>query len=197
MGQYDRVWMDGEQLTRRHRAAIQMVEEDLGVNFTVLQGSWNEDVSASAGTHDGAGAADLWLPNMGDNDFSHKVTRSMRKVGCGAAWLRGPGKFGGFSWHWHWLDLDTTGMAPLAIGQVGDYRNDGNGLGAFTGNDDPEPFRPDPIRKFNWDRYVELMKARQREDRLTDRIEDTVETLDSLREERAALRRKIRRLADH
>jgi hypothetical protein len=197
MGQYDRVMLDYEQMTRRHRAAVFAVQFDIKKEFSVLQGSWQSSVEASASTHDGAGVIDIWLPGMGDNDATHAVTRSIRKVGGGAAWLRGPGKFGGFPWHWHWCDLDTKGMDPLAIGQVGDYRNGGNGLGSFTGNDDPEPWRPDPIRKFDWDDWVALVAAKKRKDRLDDRIEDVVDNLDSLRQERAALRRKIQRLQNH
>lgn len=202
MGQYDRVWFDDEQITRRQRAALLTVEDALasvGIKdkFTNMQGSWQDDVGASGSTHSGAGCADLWLPGMGDNDRTHQITRIMRRVGCQGAMLRGPGKFGGYVWHWHTFDLDTHGMAASTQWQVVQYRDGKEAISSSQNGPDPVPYRPDPLTKFNWDKYVAAETARNQLGNLNDRIEDRVDTLDDLRRERAALRRKIQRLMDH
>jgi len=202
MGEYDRVWFRDEQITRRQRGALLLVEDELekeGIfdKFTNLQGSWQSDVEASGSTHSGAGCCDLWLPGMGDNDRTYKITRIMRRTGHQGAMLRGPGKFGGYPWHWHTFDLDTHGMAASTIWQVGQYRAGNEAISSSQNGPDPVPFRPDPLTKFDWDKYVAAEQARKQLGNLNDRIEDKVDTLEDLRKERADLRRKIQRLMDH
>ena len=46
-------------VTRRHYAKIKLAEKRLGYPITVVQGSYNTAVPASAGTHDGGGCLDL------------------------------------------------------------------------------------------------------------------------------------------
>ena len=65
------------------RAALEEAQALLGYPLTVVQGSYHQGVSASAGTHDGGGVVDLlaW-------DWQRKV-KALRKVGF-AAWYRPP-----------------------------------------------------------------------------------------------------------
>lgn len=142
---------------------------------------------------------DIWLSGMGDNDFTHSVTRKLRDVGCQAAWFRGPAPFGGFSFHWHVCDLDTRGMDPLAVQQVVNYKVRGNGLwdpDLRTG-DDPEPWRPADYHQFNFDRWRKAQELSGDISKLSDRIEGKAETLEELRNQRDQLRKQRARLLNH
>lgn len=110
--------------------------------------------------------------------------------------LRGPGKFGGYVWHWHTFDLETAGMAASTQWQVGEYRDGNEAISSSQNGPDPVHYRPDPIRQFNWDKYVERVNAAGRVHDLTDRIEDKVDSLQSLRDERDRLLRKRETLAE-
>ena len=200
MGQYDRVPFRGEPVTRRHRASILYVEMDPDIDFEfgVYQGSWQSPIDVSGLTHTGAGIMDISMPGMGDNEKTMKVTRILRRRGCNGAMLRGPGRFGGFStWHWHTFDLDTHGMADSTRWQVGQYRLGNDALSGSNIQPDPVRYRPDPIVKFNWDMWVKLLEEKQDLKRLLDRIDNTQDTLDSLRKERERQRRIINQLLHH
>lgn len=201
--QLDHVDFRGELVTRRQRAAFLSTEDELAgrfpkrdTTFANLQGSWQPYFAGSFTTHLKAGVADLWLPDMGDNDFTLEVTRILRRVGCQAAFLRGPGKYGDFGWHWHCCDLDTREMDGYAADQVQHYRNGGDGLGSFT-NPDPVPYRPDPIREFDYAAWSDAAKLRNRIALLDDRIDTKVDTLESLRDEKAQMRHKLQRVLNH
>jgi len=206
MGQYDRVSLnrgDGEPITRRQRAALRVVEQEMNIQFGVYQGSWQSEVEDSGTTHEGAGVCDLYLigGGMGENEKTLKITRSLRKHGCQAGFLRGPGKYGGYIWHWHVCDLDTHGMdgSPTqssgAQWQTREYRAFNDGL--VAGRDDPVKFHPDPIRKFDWEDHEKLVIANRRIDSLDDKIEDHQETIEDLRKERERWRQQKRRLLNH
>jgi hypothetical protein len=152
MGQYDRVSYEGKQLTRRQRQAIKhssgLLVERWGLALHCYQGSWRPETDYSGTTHTRAGVGDFYVYGMSSMKWDElcAMTRVIRREGRQAAFLRGP--FCDMPWHWHVLDLDTTRMDPWAASfQVPEYRRGNDGLNA--GHDDPVPYRPSPIRK--WD----------------------------------------------
>lgn len=200
MGQYDRVHLnvgDGEAMTRRQRAALRVVEQEINDQFSVYQGSWQSDVSASGTTHAGAGVIDIWLPGMGNNDRTLSVTRKLRRIGGQAAMLRGPEPYGGYVWHWHIMDLDTHDMSPAGKWQVVQYRDGKEAISSSENGPDPVPYRPNPIRAFDWDEHKKLVVANRRIDNLEDKIDDHQETIEDLRRERARWQRQKRQLLRH
>lgn len=79
---FERVNYRGRLMDRKTQAFLQAMEQRLGYDLTVVQGSYNAGgVSASAGTHDGGGVVDLvsW-------DAKRKV-RVARELGA-FAWFR-------------------------------------------------------------------------------------------------------------
>lgn len=145
--QFDHVLFDGNYITRRQRQAFLQVEKDLGISLLVYQGSWRPQTSYSGTTHTKAGVCDLYVYGMSSQGhLRNNVTKSLRKVGCQAAFLRGP--FVDMPWHWHVCDLNTRHMDSNAIWQVGEYRKGNDGL--VAGRDDPFPYRPRPIRVYDY-----------------------------------------------
>lgn len=161
MGQYDRVSFDantqpGNKVTRRQRQAFLHVDSLILPRFNkqlhCYQGSWEPETDYSGTTHTRAGAADLYvygMSTMSQEDLS-QITRLLRREGRQAAFLRGP--FVKMPWHWHVLDLDTTRMDEHigygGVWQVGEYRKGNDGL--VAGRKDPFPYRPNPIRKWEY-----------------------------------------------
>ena len=188
--QYDRVNFRGEPVTRRQRAAILAVEQQLGVEFTIYQGSWQPESSYSGTTHTDAGVMDIGLASMGNDAETRRITRKLREVGGQAAFLRGPDPFGGFMWHWHVCDLDTEGMDANARWQVEQYRLGFDGLQSANG--DPVPYRPDPIVRFNYRAWVEAQKLR---DRLRRQVKSLADRIRQLRRSRNQAKRKLDRLS--
>lgn len=141
---YDLVQHDGNTVDRITHEALCEVERRLGYPLTITQGSYSTSVSASAGTHSGAGAVDL-----APADWANKV-RVMREVGF-AAWHR-PAMTGVWPEHIHALLIPATAeyrsrMAPAAQAQIDDYYQGLNGLADHA----PDPFpRPSPIPVFYW-----------------------------------------------
>jgi len=151
--QYELVGVgDGNRVTRRQRQAVRAAEKAAAVSpFIYLQGSREARTWYSGTSHTGLGACDLYLPGMGeDKELRTLVTHALRKVGHQAAWLRGPAQK--MPWHWHTLDLDTHQMDEHegygAVWQVHQYRLGNNGMA--EGAPDPNPFRPDPITKWQF-----------------------------------------------
>jgi hypothetical protein len=153
-GEYDMVKFgdNGDRITRRQRQIFLGAQVEIGMEFTVLQGSKEPESDWSGISHVGLGAADVWLPRMDDPLWLNYVTRVLRRRGL-AAFARGP--WTKMSYHWHCLDLDTHGLSGDstmgAIWQVGQYRAAGgpyNGL--KTGVPDLNPYRPSPIRKYRF-----------------------------------------------
>ena len=143
MREYSRTTFRGKPTDYRTAVMAIEVEKQMGIKFVCWQGSYNTGgVGASAGTHDGGGALDLNVP--GDAD---RITRRLRDIGF-AAWHRTPPLF---DEHIHCIDIGNDRLSPSARAQVVEYRSDGDGLsGAAT---DPQPYRPDPIRGFNFDKW--------------------------------------------
>lgn len=160
MGQYDRVTWHGASMTRRQRQALIHVERVVaerykGFQFQVPQGSWRPYTDYSGSSHTRAGVVDLqYYGFYGDVGYSTKaqqekarfVLRRLREEGCQAAWMRGP--WDDMILHFHVCDLDTHGMSETSREfQVPQFRLGNNGLN--TGVKDRFPYRPRPLRK--WD----------------------------------------------
>ena len=158
MSQYERVEFrdSGEPVTRRQRQAILAAEKKIrrrywGFRFEMPQGSWQAETSYSGTTHTDRGVCDLVYWNISSRTALGKakyryVLRCLREVARQAAFGRGP--WCDMSYHFHVCDLDTEGMDSNAQWQVGEYRNGNDGL--VAGRDDPFPYRPDPIRKWQF-----------------------------------------------
>ena len=142
---YDRTPPTGPGLDNKTRAALQVVERDLGYELTIVQPSYSSGVGASAGTHSGGGVVDLapW-------DHRRKV-RALRDRGW-AAWYRGTRRAadGSLIWnpHIHAVLIEHGKLSLEARAQVDDYLHGLNGL-ADDGRD-PNPYRPDPAVVFDY-----------------------------------------------
>lgn len=122
---------------------IKWAEAKAGFRFRITQGSYSEGVAASAGTHDGGGAADfsvrLLLPAK-----RTKMLNALKDAGF-AAWYRT--KSDGFtSNHIHAIAIGCTDLAPLAKSQVSDYDKHRDGL---KGHNFDMSYRPVPKVKFS------------------------------------------------
>lgn len=145
---------EGKRITRRQRQAFsavsKMTDKRYGLLLHCYQGSWMPRTDWSGSTHMGAGVADLYVYGMSTmhNDRLQEITRLLRREGRQAAFLRGPPD--NMPWHWHTVDLDTHGMdTEWATTQVSEYRKGNNGLD--YGLRDRYPYRPSPIRRWNFD----------------------------------------------
>ena len=119
-----RVTFRGKRLNTRTRDMILAAERILGYQFTIIQGSYNAGaVSASAGTHDGGGAADLW--GKGSAHVYNEVS-ALRKVGF-AAWGRTPAQ-GDWGYHIHCIAQGDADLSSGAKAQVVAYKAGKNGL---------------------------------------------------------------------
>lgn len=138
---YDRVKFHGVIVDKMTRQALQKMEQVLGYELTIVQGSYNRGgVSASAGTHDGGGAVDLapW-------DAERKVLVG-RKVGCFAMWERLPSQ-GPWAKHVHGILIGNDKASRGAKNQVVAYRAGRNGLVANRPDDGPRV----TIKAFSYD----------------------------------------------
>lgn len=124
---YEKVKHDGKTVDRWTAAALREAERRLGYPLTIVQGSYNRGVGASAGTHDGGGVVDLAA-----FEADRKV-RVLREVGF-AAWRRRPSQ-GPWNEHVHAVLIGNERAADSAKRQVTAYRNGRNGL-ANNGPDD-------------------------------------------------------------
>ncbi len=121
-----RVAFRGVTLNTRTRSMILEAERRLARTLTLTQGSYNEGgVGASAGTHDGGGAADISVSGMTTSTRT-TVVRVLREVGF-AAWYRSPAE-GDWGPHIHVIALADTDQSGAARNQAGDYYLGLNGL---------------------------------------------------------------------
>ena len=154
--QFERVAFggSGELITRRQRQALVAAEKKIrrrywGFRFSCPQGSWQPETSYSGTTHTNASVCDLQYWNIASRTSAGKkkyiyVLRALRDVGQ-AAFGRGP--WNSMVYHYHVNDLDTRFMDSNAEWQVNEYRHGNDGL--TSGKDDPFPYRPHPLRE--WD----------------------------------------------
>jgi hypothetical protein len=137
---HDRITRSGKTLSRRVWALLEDVEKEVGLQLTVLQGSYHSGTSASAGTHDGAGAIDVSVHGMSEST-AIKVCTAFRKR-FGDAWFRSP-KYGWPSHlggpHIHVIVADEPGLSSGAKNQVAAYNRGQNGLASHAHDPFPRP----------------------------------------------------------
>lgn len=134
------VKVDGQRVTPRMRALLAAARAAAGIpadRAKVVQGSYSGGVSASAGTHDGGGAADLSVAGLTTAQQLALVTELRRRNGC--AWLRSPAygwpaRLGGA--HIHVIVRDEPELSAGARAQVAAYDKKLNGLASKK----PDPF---------------------------------------------------------
>lgn len=150
MGDLDRVTFGGHTVDRRTAAMLREAqrlarEEDPGIErFSLTQGSWSH-VHASAGTHGGPGAFDMYTSGYSE-DQKEIIGLALRRVGF-ASWLRTTNQ-GSWGEHWHGIAMGTEGLPAIARQQVASYRRGRNGLKGDGVDDQP---RPDQIQ--TWEQY--------------------------------------------
>lgn len=121
---------------------ILWAEKKAGFKFKIAQGSYSTSVAASAGTHDGGGAADFSVRLMTAKK-REKMLNALKDAGF-AAWYRT--KADGFDPHVHAVAIGCPDLAPIAKRQVTDYDKCLNGLSGHAA--DPS-YRPSPKVKFD------------------------------------------------
>jgi hypothetical protein len=124
-----RVTFRGKKMNTRTRDMLLAAEKILGYQLHVIQGSYNTGVAASAGTHDGGGALDVW--GKGTAKAATEVA-ALRRVGF-AAWHRTPAQ-GNWGHHIHAIAVGDADLSRGARNQVTAYKNGRNGL-ASNGKD--------------------------------------------------------------
>ncbi|MGL4257024.1 MAG: hypothetical protein ACRCSL_11875 [Microbacterium sp.] len=111
---------------------------------TIVQGSYNQGVTASGGTHDGNGVVDLRVWNLPQAKVEPLVVE-LRKRNC-AAWLRDK-RHGGFDPHIHLVVIDAPDKSRQAAWQADDYARGGSGLSGSPRDDyHPRPHQ----RRWPW-----------------------------------------------
>jgi peptidoglycan hydrolase-like protein with peptidoglycan-binding domain len=123
-----RTTYDGHTVNTRTAAMLRAASHRLGArcHLGITQGSYNTGgVGASAGTHDGGGAADLDMAQL-CGKRTRRVVRALRIVGF-AAWHRTaiPNVWGE---HIHAIAISDPDLAPQAQDQVWDYYTHHDGL---------------------------------------------------------------------
>lgn len=155
------VW--GVDLDRYTAAAFEAWEDKLGTQLHILQGSYRPYTSYSGGTHTGGGALDVWAYGIDPNH----IVKVGRDVGF-ACWWRHPWQ-GDWTDHVHGIEIGNVKASDDAKWQVAEYKAGNNGLHA--GERDSQPYRPSPIREFNYKAWEEDMPLTREE---IDRIANAV-----------------------
>lgn len=163
---------------RRMACALKVLEERLGYELTILQGSYSTAVGASAGTHAGGGAADLT-----SYDWRRKVIEGSK---IGLAIYRRKAIPGVWVEHVHCTLVGDPECSDAAKQQNKEYMAGGDGLVG----DNPDPhadLRPDPKPIFNYREYwVDKM--------LDKKIKGVKAKIKTLRDRLEKLRRRRRAL---
>ena len=151
MGDLDRVRFGGEIVDRRTSNMLREAqrvanEQDPSIGkFTLSQGCFCHGVSASAGTHSGAGAFDLSIRSYSSSQ-KDTIELALRKVGF-AAWHRFPNQ-GPWPEHIHGVAIGSKDLPTVAQGQVRSYLNGRDGL---VGN--RVDHQPRPSSQLTWEQY--------------------------------------------
>ena len=147
----DRVQFGGETVDRRTARMLTEAErlvnlEDPSIGrFKLSQGCFCHSVAASAGTHDGPGAFDMYSGGY-SAEQKETIGLALRKVGF-ASWLRRKSQ-GPWDEHWHGIAMGAEGLPSVAASQVESYLDGRNGL---RGNGKDTDQRPAEIR--TWEEY--------------------------------------------
>lgn len=142
----------GCSMDKRSIAAIEWAEEKAGFKFLFAQGSYNSDVQASAGTHDGGGVIDFKTRHLTKAQRRKMIVWLKRAGFC--IWFRPDnwdGKGGGQ--HAHGVLRGHRNLAYGAEQQVlaFDARRDG-----LKSNRVDLTYRPNPKVRFNYVRNEPL-----------------------------------------
>ena len=117
-----------------------------GHEVEVLQGGFNTDVEASAGTHDFDGAIDYFIPGV-----DWWVQQKFFRAHGWADWFRYPPLFG---YHNHGISLGCKGRVGIYVpGQIDDYYHHRTGLAGHAHDDSWHPANIDNTI-FNFTRWV-------------------------------------------
>lgn len=147
-----RVTFDGHTVTVRTRDALLAAErlwQQRGKHhkrIRLAQGSFNNSVGASAGTHAGDAVVDIRTTGVGLNaKETRSLLRATKDVGF-ASWIRD--ERDGMPPHIHACLIADPEMAPGAKAQCVDYDKGLNGLRNRA--KDRNPYRPRPKVRFSW-----------------------------------------------
>ena len=147
----DHVKFGGKTVDRRTASMLAEAErlanvEDPSIGrFNLTQGSFSHSVGASAGTHDGPGAFDMYTRSYSAAQ-KETIGLALRQVGF-ASWLRRKSQ-GPWDEHWHGIAIGTKGLPSVAASQVQNYLD---GLNGLRGNGKDTDKRPEEIR--TWEEY--------------------------------------------
>lgn len=136
-----RILFRGKRFNQRTADMIKRAEARYGTGqsqFHIMQGSYNSGVGASAGTHDGGGAADFAAPSNPE-----PMVRALREAGF-AAWYR-PALAGVWPRHIHAIAIGDPDLSSGAKDQVNQYYRRQNGLANRGPDNGP---RLDPIKTY-------------------------------------------------
>ncbi|NUN15965.1 MAG: peptidoglycan-binding protein [Myxococcales bacterium] len=129
---YTIVWFRGVKMNARTKEMVlraeTILQSDFGhkdFKFEFSQGSYNESVSASAGTHAGGGALDIRTVGKTTKTVDHMV-KALRTAGF-AAWSRGRGH-DSLPPHIHAIAIGDKKASWQAQQQVIEYAKGGDGL---------------------------------------------------------------------
>ena len=119
------VQRDGKWLDQRTADFYDVLNKRMPGGVTIIQGSFNKSVDASAGTHDGPGALDLKpaLAAYRNEAGYRKLERLAREQG-GAAWFRPWTN----NFHVHVIVIGTKGLPTIAAKQIDAYLAGRDGL---------------------------------------------------------------------
>jgi hypothetical protein len=167
---YDRVTHNGNTLYRRDWDLLaycyRQINETFDYDNSVGQGSWSNGAN-SAGTHSGAGAADLRIRLIPQIKWVSLAVLLRSWSGC--AWVRSEdfGNWTATGPHIHVIFRDDPGLAPGAQQQVDDYDAGRNGLAGGGPDYHARPVQrrfpqdlPPPIEEDD-DMPIILVKGRQ------------------------------------
>jgi hypothetical protein len=139
----------GQTVNQRTFDMLAAVETIVGHDIRVTQGSYNAGgVAASAGTHDGGGAVDISVIDLGTTQRWNLV-KAMRTVGF-AAWLRTPSQ-GNWPYHIHAIAVGDTDLSEGARNQVADYYVGRNGLASHAADNTPAEYQ---VPFTWWEKYT-------------------------------------------
>lgn len=158
--------------TRQIFQHFDRVNEYLGGKMVPVQGSFNKGTTASAGTHDLAGAFDVrvWNLTRSERDLAKRVGRDPQEVGGAAWWERTPAQ--GFDEHFHFVLYGDSPMTPQTAFQISEYLAGRNGLANRRADDF---WRPPVIKKYVYleDEDMSAADVKQINDKL-DMIQERV-----------------------
>ena len=136
----------GHKLNAKTILMLQSAERELGQRLVVVQGSFNNTVPTSKGTHDHGGVLDISVRTTGTT--TERKVIELRRAGF-AAWRRTPDQFppeDHVPEHIHAVSIFDRDLADVAAGQRADYLADPPRNGLVGDRPDDGPRVPIPRR---------------------------------------------------